>query len=81
MKIVRDLIFRKYTRADGVEMSIAKCLIDSGWQAETVYRFCQETGLGDIIKPSKGIFIGATSRPLSDRKRKPGEQLGLNWRY
>jgi hypothetical protein len=30
--------------------------------------------------PSHGRFVGASSIPFSDYKRKPGERVGLNWR-
>ena len=33
-----------------------------------------------IVMPSHGRFVGASSMPFSEYKRKPGDRVGLNWR-
>jgi len=33
-----------------------------------------------VIMPSHGRFVGASSMPFSEYKRRPGDRVGLNWR-
>ena len=57
-------------------------MIDANWGASTdvVYQFCRQSSLGGIVMPSHGRYVGASSLPFSDYKRKRGERVGLNWR-
>jgi hypothetical protein len=32
------------------------------------------------VVPSHGRFVGASSQPFSEYKRRPGDRLGFNWR-
>lgn len=76
---LQDLIIpvlgKSYLREDGGELSIGRCLIDSGWgeTADTIYNFVRESGYASIIMPSKGLGIDATGKPISEYRRKPGE--------
>ncbi len=33
-----------------------------------------------VIIPSHGRFVGASSLPFSEYRRRPGDRVGLNWR-
>ncbi|HED54113.1 MAG TPA: hypothetical protein ENJ00_07920, partial [Phycisphaerales bacterium] len=33
-----------------------------------------------VVMPCHGRYVGASSVPLCEHRRKPGERLGLNWR-
>lgn len=73
---------RLWRRDDGAEMRIERCLIDANWGASTdlVYQFCRQSAHAGIVMPSHGRFVGASSIPFSEYKRKTGDRVGLNWR-
>ncbi|MGI6353823.1 MAG: hypothetical protein GX937_02400 [Lentisphaerae bacterium] len=79
MAALRDLLppmlEKSYPREDGAELTIDRCLIDSGWgdSADTIYTFIRESRLNAVIMPSKGVGINATMTPFSEFKRRPGE--------
>jgi hypothetical protein len=66
---------------DTSTLKIERCLIDANWGQSTdvVYQFCRQSAYAAILTPSHGKFVGASNLSLTDRKRKPGERLGLNW--
>jgi hypothetical protein len=45
---------RAYPVAGGGELRLALCLVDSGWQARTVYQFCRQSPFAAVLAPSKG---------------------------
>ena len=51
-----------------------------GRSPSAISRSCSHCGDGAILTPSHGRFVGASSVPFSDYKRKQGDRLGLNWR-
>jgi hypothetical protein len=63
-------------------MKIGRCLIDANWGHSTnvVYQFCRQSPHASILLPSHGRFVGASSNPFSEYKRRPGDRVGLNWR-
>jgi phage terminase large subunit GpA-like protein len=64
----------------GHTLRVEKLLIDSGWQTETVYQFCRQSGAGSVVWPSKGRGVKAGDKPMSQWARKPGDRVGWNWR-
>ncbi|MBB3205076.1 hypothetical protein FHS27_000843 [Rhodopirellula rubra] len=77
-----DLLGREWQRDDGAAMKIGRCLIDANWGHSTnvVYQFCRQSPHASILLPSHGRFVGASSNPFSEYKRRPGDRVGLNWR-
>ena len=73
-------IGRPWTRDDGAAMRITACLIDAGYQKDTVELFCRQSKHAGVVVPSKGLPVSAASIPLDERKRKKGEEVGDNWR-
>jgi hypothetical protein len=71
---------RPYRKADGTELRVELCLVDSGWATETVYQFCRQTPFAATVMPSKGYAIGAGGNPMANWASKPGERVGTNWR-
>ena len=63
-------------------MQISRCLIDANWGQTTdvVYQFCRQSAFSVRLLPSHGKYVGASSIPFSEYKRKRGDRLGLHWR-
>ncbi len=73
---------REWRRDDGAMVRIDRCLIDANWgqSSDVVYQFCRQSKHAGIIMPSHGRYVGASSIPFADYKRKRGDRVGLNWR-
>ena len=69
----------------GEEVSLAALAIDSGWgeYSAEVYRFCRQSKFRNILRPSKGMGIGAKRNPLVDPKVKPKarESVDGQWMF
>jgi len=76
------LLGKAWRRDDGTDLRIDRCLIDANWgqSSDVVYQFCRQSAHAGIVMPSHGRYVGASSIPFSDYKRKRGERVGLNWR-
>jgi hypothetical protein len=71
----------EYTReGSGEKLRVERCLVDAGWQSQTVYSWCRQTPHYGVIFPSKGIGRTATARGVSEWKPRPGERSGWHWR-
>jgi phage terminase large subunit GpA-like protein len=77
-----DYLTREWSRDDGAAMRIERCLVDANWGTSTdvVYQFCRESSHSAIVVPSHGRYVGASSVPFSEYKRKQGDRVGHNWR-
>ena len=80
--VAEKLLGRSWEREDGAQMHIERCLIDANWgqATELVYQFCRQSRHAAVLLPSHGRFVGASSRPLNDYQRRPGDRCGLHWR-
>ncbi|MEL7499047.1 MAG: terminase gpA endonuclease subunit [Planctomycetota bacterium] len=80
--LTNDFLTREWRRDDGAMLRIERCLIDANWGSSTdvVYQFCRQSSHASLILPSHGRFVGASSQPFSEYKRKPGDRVGHNWR-
>lgn len=80
--LTSKLLDREWQRDDGAAMRIGRCLIDANWghSTDVVYQFCRQSRQAAVIMPSHGRFVGASSMPFSEYKRRPGDRVGLNWR-
>ncbi|MFO0915306.1 MAG: terminase gpA endonuclease subunit [Pirellulales bacterium] len=78
----RQLLSREWPRDDGARLRVERCLVDANWGASTdvVYQFCQQSPFSAIVLPSHGRYVGASSYPFSEYRRKPGDRVGHNWR-
>ncbi|MFN9436031.1 MAG: terminase gpA endonuclease subunit, partial [Planctomycetota bacterium] len=81
-RLTADCLTREWRRDDGAMLRIEKCLVDANWGSSTdvVYQFCRQSQFAGIVMPSHGRFVGASSQPFSEYKRKPGDRVGHNWR-
>ncbi|RMH70460.1 MAG: hypothetical protein D6685_00015 [Bacteroidetes bacterium] len=73
---------REWRRDDGAMVRIDRCLIDANWGSSTdvVYQFCRQSPHAAVVMPSHGRYVGASSVPFSEYKRKRGDRVGHNWR-
>ena len=73
---------RSWRRDDGAELRIDRCLIDANWGSSTdvVYQFSRQSKFANVVMPSHGRYVGASSIPFFDYRRKRGDRVGLNWR-
>jgi len=81
-KLCGERLDRTYRREDGTEMKIDRALIDANWGQSTdvVYQFCRQSKHAGIILPSHGRYVGASSLPFSEYRRKRGDRIGHHWR-
>ena len=79
--LVKDKASCVYTREDGTELQIGMIAIDANWGISTdiVYQFCRQTEFRGRVIPAHGRYVGASSKPMSEYRKKPGERVGLNW--
>lgn len=81
-ELTTRIIGRDWQREDGALMRISRCLIDANWgsSTDTIYQFCRQSGYAATVMPSHGRYVGASSHPFSEYKKKAGDQVGTNWR-
>jgi hypothetical protein len=81
-QLTGDYLSREWPRDDGAMLRIERCLVDANWGSSTdvVYQFCRQSAHAGIVLPSHGRFVGASSQPFSEYKRRPGDRVGHNWR-
>ncbi len=80
--LTSQLVGREWPRDDGAMLRIERCLVDANWGSSTdvVYQFCRQSAQAGIVMPSHGRFVGASSQPFSEYKRRAGDRVGHNWR-
>ncbi len=80
--LTSEQLRRDWKRDDGAMLRIDRCLIDANWGSSTdvIYQFCRQSAHAGIVLPSHGRFVGASSQPFSEYKRRPGDRIGHNWR-
>ena len=76
-----DLLGREWEREDGAVLKIERALIDANWGQSTdlVYEFCRESRFAGVVLPSHGRYVGASSKPMTEYRKQPGDRLGFNW--
>jgi phage terminase large subunit GpA-like protein len=81
-QLTKQMLTKDWRRDDGALLRIERCLIDANWGSSTdvIYQFCRQSAHAGIVMPSHGRFVGASSQPFSEYKRRPGDRIGHNWR-
>ena len=81
-RLTQRTLGKEWRRDDGATVRIDRCLIDANWGQSTdvVYQFCRQSQFAGVVMPSHGKYVGASSIPFSEYKRKRGDRTGLNWR-
>jgi hypothetical protein len=80
-ELVDDMLSREWEREDGAMLKIEKAMIDANWGSSTdiVYQFCRQSQWGGVIYPAHGRYVGASSKPMTEYRKQPGDRLGFNW--
>lgn len=81
-RLVEAKLGQEWRRDDGAMVRIDRCLVDANWgnSTDVVYQFSRQSKHAAVLLPSHGRYVGASSIPFSDYKRKRGDRVGLNWR-
>ncbi|HPD28565.1 MAG TPA: phage terminase large subunit family protein [Phycisphaerae bacterium] len=81
-RLTEATLGREWRRDDGAMVRVDRCLIDANWgnSSDVVYQFCRQSKYAGVLLPSHGRYVGASSIPFSEYKRKRGDRVGLNWR-
>ncbi len=80
-ELVSDLLSREWEREDGALLKIERAMIDANWGQSTdvVYQFCRQSIYSGIVYPAHGRYVGASSKPMTEYRKQPGDRLGFNW--
>lgn len=68
-----------WLREDGHEMRLGWCLVDAGYETETVSTFIRASKCGRVL-PSYGRGIKAGDSPMSLWRAQRGDRVGPEWR-
>ena len=79
--LTNDYLGREWEREDGAMLKIEKALIDANWGQSTdvIYQFCRQSVYAGVLLPSHGRYVGASSKPMTEYRKQPGDRIGLNW--
>ena len=79
--LIGDLLSREWEREDGALLKIERAMIDANWGQSTdvVYQFCRQSVYSGIVYPAHGRYVGASSKPMTEYRKQPGDRLGFNW--
>ena len=77
--LTASLAGRVWEREDGAPMRLDRCLVDAGYVPDVVYDVCRHSPNAAVLMPSRGIGIGAASRPIAEYNRTQGDRIGYNW--
>lgn len=78
-----ELASAKWIRPDGAELPISRTLVDANWGAstDTVYQWAASpSGRQVAAIPSHGRYVGASSNPMAEWTKKPGDLTGQAWK-
>lgn len=81
-RLMDRTVGREWKRDGGSTARVDRCVIDANWGVSTdlVYQFCRQSAYAGTLTPGHGRYVGASSVPFGEYRRKRGEQVGLNWR-
>jgi len=78
-RLTAELFSRTWTRDDGAAIRPDRLIVDANWgpSTKTVYSFARQASHPVLAFHGRGITAKQT--PLAQRKRRTGEQAGLEW--
>jgi phage terminase large subunit GpA-like protein len=81
LRLFEQLLSRTWKGADGAEHQVQLCLVDVGYLPEVVENAVRQDGRTQVLLPSRGASVTASSRPMSEWKYNPGDRRGYHWGY
>lgn len=80
--LCNDLFSRIIYREDGMRVHIDRCLIDANWGQSTdvIYQFCRQSKHSNLLLPSHGKYVGASSQSFAEYRKVRGDRIGTHWR-
>jgi phage terminase large subunit GpA-like protein len=80
--ITNDFCTKRWTRDDGMEMTMDLMMLDANWEQskKSVYEHCRTTPYRKQVRPAHGRYFGATTTPMSEYVKKKGDKIGHQWR-
>lgn len=80
-KLTDEYLAKEWEREDGAVLKIERAMIDANWGQSTdiIYQFCRQSAHAGILIPSHGRYVGASSKPMTEYRKQPGDRLGFNW--
>ncbi|WP_417396909.1 terminase gpA endonuclease subunit [Gimesia chilikensis] len=81
-QLTEAILGKEYKSESGGIYTVTRCLIDEGKWQDIVHAFIRQSKFKNIIIPSKGRGIKASSKPLVDPNKRPasGEKNGHYWK-
>ena len=81
LDLLAELFGAAWKREDEQPQALDLVLVDANWSLSTdaVYRLAQRREWAGRVLPCHGRYIGASSRPLAERKPQPGDRAGPGW--
>lgn len=79
--LVGQIMTAELRRDDDTAMRVDLLGIDANWKTDLVYKFCRESEYANVLRPMHGRSISASSNPIRDWTKKPGDLVGEEWRY
>ncbi len=75
-----ELLAREWSSEEGgPPRRLQLVLVDCGYLPHTIERAIARDGRSQLIRPARGVPIGAANRPISEWTYKPGDRRGFNW--
>ena len=78
-----SLLTRSFQKPNGEVIQVSRMLVDANWGAsrDIVYNWVRKSEFRNIIIPSHGKYVGASTEPLNaGQAKQPGKRIGVNWR-
>ena len=78
-----SLLTRSFQKPNGEVIQVSRMLVDANWGAsrDIVYNWVRKSEFRNIIIPSHGKYVGASTEPLNaGQAKQPGKRIGINWR-
>lgn len=79
--LFKDKMSVEWENEAGTMFKISRAMVDANWGQSTdvVYQFCRQSDYSNIIMPSHGRYVGASSKPMTEYRKTPGAKIGFNW--
>lgn len=80
--LTEDILTRVYRGViRGAEYKVSQLMVDANWgdSTDVIYQFCRQSQFSQMILPSHGKYIGASSTPFSEYKKSKGDVFGFHY--